>query len=71
MKRARHALFFAADDTLDDMLSFYNAALEGNLYYYQPLRPLLVPFRRHLDARDSRLFFSGPVRRRMLLKVSL
>jgi hypothetical protein len=69
MKRARHALFFAADDILDDMLSLYNAALPGNLYCYQPLRPLLVPFRRHLDARDARLFFSGPVRRRMLLKV--
>ena len=69
MKRCGHALFFATDDLLDDMLALRNASIPRNLYNYKPLRPLLVPFRRRLDARDVRLFFSGPVRRRMLLKV--
>ena len=57
--RCGHTLFFATDDLLDDMLTFYNASLGGNLYAYLPLSPILVAFRRRLDERDRHLFFSG------------
>ena len=59
MRRCRHTLFFATDDLLDDMLTFYNESLPGNLYAYLPLSPILVAFRRRLDERDRHLFFSG------------
>ena len=59
--RCGHTLFFATDDLLDDMLTFYNASLGGNLYAYLPLSPILVAFRRRLDERDRHLFFSGCV----------
>ena len=69
MHRARHPLFFATEDLLDDLLSFYNASLPHSLSYYQPLRALLPAFRRHLDRRDRRLFLAGPTRKRILLKL--
>eukprot|EP00293_Proteomonas_sulcata_P017460 CAMPEP_0184289692 /NCGR_PEP_ID=MMETSP1049-20130417/2077_1 /TAXON_ID=77928 /ORGANISM="Proteomonas sulcata, Strain CCMP704" /LENGTH=296 /DNA_ID=CAMNT_0026596577 /DNA_START=115 /DNA_END=1005 /DNA_ORIENTATION=- len=69
LKRKKHCLGHAFEDVMEDMISFYNEALQTTVYNYPPLMPIIPELRIRMDTRDRVMGLSGPVRKRLLLKL--